>query len=91
MIVDLKIERTRAGIPPLLSGERSEPVWHCQVLGQFTSAVGFTWTNNRHVGQVFSPSVRTPVKTPYAAPNSVEERPSLISEGHTNFQFRPQN
>jgi hypothetical protein len=30
------------------------------------------------------------VKTPYAAPNSVEERPPLIgSEGHTNFQFRP--
>lgn len=49
---------------------------------------------NRHVGQVFSSSVRTPVKTPYAAPNSVEERPErppLISEGHTNFQFRPQN
>lgn len=46
---------------------------------------------NRHVGQVFWPSVRTPVKTPYAAPSSVEERPPLISEGHTNFQFRPQN
>jgi hypothetical protein len=46
---------------------------------------------NRHVRQVFLPAVRTPVKTPYAAPNSVEERPPLISEGHTNFQFRPQN
>jgi hypothetical protein len=45
---------------------------------------------NRHVGQVFRrPS--GPLKTPYAAPNSVEERPPLISECHTNFQFRPQN
>ena len=31
--------------------------------------------------------VRTPVKTPYAAPNSVEERPPLISEGHTISNF----
>jgi hypothetical protein len=51
----------------------------------------FMWMDNRHVGQVFLPSVRTPVKTPYAVPNSVEERPPLISEGHTNFQFLRQN
>jgi hypothetical protein len=33
--------------------------------------------DHRHVGQVFLPSVRTPVKTPYAAPNSVEDPAAL--------------